>query len=62
MEIIHVMNTARSAVMEIKDGGRYYTKKPYRVLVNGEEKLIRGAIARAGETYVLLAEKYEAYM
>lgn len=26
------------------------------------EKLIRGAIARAGETYVLLAEKYEAYM
>lgn len=39
MKIIHVMNTARSAVMEIKDGGRYYTKKPYRVLVNGEEKL-----------------------
>lgn len=28
----------------------------------GAEKLIRGAIARAGETYVLLAEKYEAYM
>lgn len=26
------------------------------------EKLIRGAIAHAGETYVLLAEKYEAYM
>lgn len=26
------------------------------------EKLIRGAVARAGETYVLLAEKYEAYM
>ncbi len=26
------------------------------------EKLIRSAIAHAGETYVLLAEKYEAYM
>lgn len=26
------------------------------------EKMIRGAIAHAGETYVLLAEKYEAYM
>lgn len=26
------------------------------------EKLIRGAIAHAGVTYVLLAEKYEAYM
>ena len=39
MDIIHVMNTARSVVIEIKDGGRYYTKKPYRVLLNGEEKL-----------------------
>lgn len=26
------------------------------------EKMIRGAIAHAGETYVLLAEKYEDYM
>lgn len=26
------------------------------------EKMIRGAIAHAGKTYVLLAEKYEAYM
>ena len=26
------------------------------------ERLIRGAIAHAGETFVLLAEKYEAYM
>lgn len=40
MEIIRVLNTARYAVIEIKDGGRYYTKKPYRVCVNGEEKLI----------------------
>lgn len=39
MEIIHVMNTARSAVIEIRDGGRYFTKKPYRILVNGVEKL-----------------------
>lgn len=39
MEINLITNTARSAVIEIKDGGRYYTKKPYRVLVNGEEQL-----------------------
>lgn len=39
MEIVLIMNTARSAVIEIKDGGRYYTKKPYRVCVNGEELL-----------------------
>ncbi len=39
MEIIHVMHTGRSAVIEIRDGGRYHTKKPYRVTVNGEEKL-----------------------
>ncbi len=37
MEVIHVMSTARNAVIEIRDGGRYFTKKPYRVLVNGEE-------------------------
>ncbi len=34
-----VFCTARSAVIEIKDGGRYYTRKPYRVLVNGREAL-----------------------
>ncbi len=39
MEIIHVMNTARNAVIEIQDGGRYFTKKPYRVFVNGAEAL-----------------------
>lgn len=37
MEISLMMHTARSAVIEIRDGGRYYTKKPYRVCVNGEE-------------------------
>ena len=37
MELKLVMNTARSAVVEICDGGRYYTKKPYSVRVNGEE-------------------------
>lgn len=39
MEVIHVMHTGRSAVIEIRDGGRYNTKKPYRIFVNGEEKL-----------------------
>lgn len=38
MEIIHVMHTARSAVIEIKDGGRHFSLRPYRVFVNGEEK------------------------
>ena len=37
MKIIHVMNTARNAVIEIQDGGRYFTKKPYCVVVNGVE-------------------------
>jgi len=39
MKIIHVMNTARNAVIEIQDGGRYFTKKPYGILVNGVEVL-----------------------
>ena len=37
MDIKLVCHTARNAVIEIADGGRYFTKKPYRVLVNGEE-------------------------
>ncbi len=40
MEVIHIMNTARSAVIELKDGGRYFTTRPYRILVNGRESLI----------------------
>lgn len=39
MEVVHIMNTARSAVIEIRDGGRYFTKHPYRILVNGREAL-----------------------
>ena len=35
MNISLVMNTARSAVIEIADGGRYFTKKPYIVKING---------------------------
>ncbi len=36
MEIKHIMSTARSATIEIADGGRHFTKKPYVVCVNGE--------------------------
>lgn len=39
MCVKHVFSTARSAVIEIQDGGRYFTKAPCRVLVNGEETL-----------------------
>lgn len=37
MEIKTVMHTARSAAIEIQDGGRYFTRHPYRVVVNGQE-------------------------
>lgn len=40
MEVVLLMQTARSAVIEIKDGGRYYTKKTYRILVNGVENAV----------------------
>ena len=36
MELKLVMSTARSAVIEIADGGTYYTKEKYQILVNGE--------------------------
>lgn len=39
MEISLVMKTARSAVIEICDGGRYDTEKPYRICVNGEYRM-----------------------
>jgi len=39
INVIHVMNTARSAVIEIRDGGRYFTRRPYRIVVNGRECL-----------------------
>lgn len=37
MNVKHVMNTARSAVIEIEDGGRYFTTRPYTIHVNGKE-------------------------
>lgn len=37
MCVKHVFSTARSAVIEIQDGGRHFTKAPSRVLVNGED-------------------------
>ena len=39
MCVKRVFSTARSAVIEIQDGGRYFTKALCRVLVNGEETL-----------------------
>ena len=35
MEILHIMHTARSATIEIKDGGRYFAKRTYQIYVNG---------------------------
>ncbi len=37
MEIKTVMLTARRATLEIADGGRHFTRHPYRVVVNGRE-------------------------
>lgn len=37
MEIGIILKTARSATIEIKDGGRYFTKKPYGIRVNGKD-------------------------
>ena len=37
MCVKHVFHTARSAVIEIQDGGRHFTKAPCRVLINGED-------------------------
>lgn len=36
MNVRHVMNTARSAVIEIEDGGRYFAANTYEVFVNGQ--------------------------
>lgn len=36
MELKLLMKSARSAVLEIADGGTYYTKETYRLLVNGK--------------------------
>ncbi|MBQ7954811.1 MAG: glycoside hydrolase family 28 protein [Lachnospiraceae bacterium] len=37
MNVKHVMHTARTAVIEIEDGGRYFTNGSYEILVNGEK-------------------------
>lgn len=37
MEVIHVMHTARSATIEIRDGGRYFTQQPYEIVINGQK-------------------------
>lgn len=42
MEIKLVMSTARSATIEIVDGGRYFTKALYLVEVNGESIVATG--------------------
>lgn len=38
MEIVCLMHTARSASIEIKDGGRYFATRTYQIYVNGEFK------------------------
>ena len=37
MELILVANTARNAVVELTESGKYYTRKPYELYVNGEK-------------------------
>lgn len=37
MEISLVLKTARSATLELKDGGRYFAKRSYRIFLNGEK-------------------------
>ena len=37
MEIRKLFVSARSATLELPDGGLYHTNRAYRVLVNGEE-------------------------
>ncbi len=36
MDIKLIMKSARSAVIEIADGGTYLTKEAYKILLNGE--------------------------
>ncbi len=37
MELILVTNTARNAVVELTESGKYYTEKEYEIYVNGEK-------------------------
>lgn len=60
---IELVSLFKAAVKEVI--ADYYRDGRFTDGSAGEEeaeKMIRGAIARAGETYVLLAEKYEDYM
>ena len=52
-------STVREVVAAYYKDGRFTDGSPDAA---ESEKLIRGAVARAGETYVLLAEKYRDYM
>ena len=36
MELVLVTNTARSAVVELTEAGKYYSEKEYDIYVNGE--------------------------
>ncbi|MBQ3407533.1 MAG: glycoside hydrolase family 28 protein [Lachnospiraceae bacterium] len=38
MELKLLFNTARSATIEINDGGKYHTQKKYRLTLNGEDR------------------------
>lgn len=42
LEVRTVMITARNAVIEIADGGKYYAKEEYRILLNGREAVTTG--------------------
>lgn len=58
MELKLVMRTARSAVMEIADGGTFYTKEKYQILLNGE--FVKNAETVITSLYDLKPEtKYE---
>ena len=37
LEVRKLFVSARSVTIELPDGGLYNTKKPYRILLNGEE-------------------------
>lgn len=52
-------STVREVVAAYYKDGRFTDGSPDAA---ESEKLIRGAVARAGETYVLLSEKYRDYM
>ena len=42
LEVKAVMVTSRNAVIEIADGGKYYSREEYRILLNGREAVTTG--------------------